>query len=152
ATDRAEAADLADEYAEHLRSDPEVYADPERFYDRVIEIDLDTLEPHLVGPFTPDLGHPISAMARDAEENDYPRSIRYALIGSCTNSSYEDMSRSAHVAQQAVAAGLQVKSKLMVTPGSDRIFETIKRDGQMETLESVGATVLANACGPCIGQ
>jgi aconitate hydratase len=152
ATGRAEVAALAREHASELASDPECHADPGKFYDEVIEIDLDTLEPHLVGPFTPDLAHPISRMGADAEANDYPVDVKYVLIGSCTNSSYEDMERSASLAAQASAAGLKVASKFMVTPGSDQIHATIQRDGQMQTLESVGATVLANACGPCIGQ
>jgi len=152
ATERAGAADLADAHRALLRADPEVYEAPERFYDRLVEIDLDQLEPHLVGPFTPDLAHPISRMADDAEREDYPLDIDYCLIGSCTNSSYEDMERAADVARQAASVGLKVKTGFMVTPGSDRIHETIKRDGQMEVLQSVGAVVLANACGPCIGQ
>ncbi|MBW1878123.1 MAG: aconitate hydratase, partial [Deltaproteobacteria bacterium] len=152
ATERAGAADLADEHSAFLRADPEVYEEPERYYDRLVEIDLDQLEPHLVGPFTPDLAHPISRMADDAEREDYPLDLRYCLIGSCTNSSYEDMERAASVARQAAAANLKAKTGFMVTPGSDRIHETIKRDGQMEVLQSVGGVVLANACGPCIGQ
>ena len=151
-TRRAEAADLADQYRSFLRADPEVYDNPEAYYDTVIEIDLNKLEPHLVGPFTPDLARPISDLKQDAHDNDYPTDIRYCLIGSCTNSSYEDMSRSAHIAKQAAARGLKAKVGLMVTPGSDQIFETIKRDGQMQALEEAGAVVLANACGPCIGQ
>ncbi len=151
-TNRAEIAALADQYAEHLRADPEVEAEPARFFDRVIEIDLSTLEPHLVGPHTPDLAHPISAMAKDAAAGNYPAKLSYALIGSCTNSSYEDMGRAAHVAQQVLDKGATLKSPLMVTPGSDKIFATIERDGQMKVLERAGATVLANACGPCIGQ
>jgi aconitate hydratase len=148
ATDRAGAADLADEHAALLRADPEVCEEPERFYDRVIEIDLDQLEPHLVGPFTPDLAHPISRMADDAEREDYPLDLGYCLIGSCTNSSYEDMERAANVARQGAAVGLKVQTGFMVSPGSDRIHETIKRDGQMEVLQSVGGVVLANACAP----
>ena len=151
-TDRAAVADLVAEYAEHLKADPEVEADPGRYYDRVIEIDLSTLEPHLVGPHTPDLGHPISRMAADVKKEGYPDEIRVALIGSCTNSSYEDIDRAASLAKQAQAAGLRVKTKLLVTPGSEQIRATIERDGQLAQLEAVGATVLANACGPCIGQ
>lgn len=152
ATERANIADLADQFAEHLRADPEVEKTPEKFFDRVVEIDLSTLEPHLVGPHTPDLAHTLSNMGKSADEGGYPKELSYALIGSCTNSSYEDMGRAAHVAQQAQKKGAKLKSPLMVTPGSDQIFATIKRDGQMATLESLGATVLANACGPCIGQ
>jgi aconitate hydratase len=151
-TERAEAAELADRFAAYLRSDPEVYADPGKFYDQVVEIDLDKLEPHVVGPFTPDLARPVSKLREDAIQHDYPVTLTSTLIGSCTNSSYEDMSRAAHIARQAAAAGLKAQVPLMVSPGSDRIFETIKRDGQMEALESAGAVVLANACGPCIGQ
>jgi aconitate hydratase len=152
ATDRAAVADLADQYRAALRSDPEVYANPEKYYDRLVEIDLDTLEPHLVGPFTPDLGRPLSALKEEAAREGYPMDVTAALIGSCTNSSYEDMSRAADVARQAAAAGISPKVGLFVSPGSDRIYETIKRDGQMQALSEAGATVLANACGPCIGQ
>jgi aconitate hydratase A / 2-methylisocitrate dehydratase len=152
ATRREELADLADRYAEHLRVDPEVEDDPERFFDRVIEIDLDALEPHLVGPHTPDLDRPISALKEAARTEGYPLDISYALVGSCTNSSYEDIGRAAHVARQASAAGLRVKSPLLITPGSEQVRATIERDGLLKDLEAIGATVLANACGPCIGQ
>jgi aconitate hydratase len=135
-----------------LRVDPEVEDDPERFYDRVIEIDLDTLEPQIVGPHTPDLARPISRMAADAQANDYPVEITNALVGSCTNSSYEDIGRAAHVARQARTAGLRVKAPLLITPGSEQVRATIARDGLLGDLEAIGATVLANACGPCIGQ
>ncbi|HMB71644.1 MAG TPA: aconitase family protein, partial [bacterium] len=116
------------------------------------EIDLSTLEPHIVGPHTPDLARPVSKMASDAKANDYPLALSSCLIGSCTNSSYEDISRSAHIARQAKEHGLKAKSTFLVTPGSDQIFATIRRDGQMDDLNAIGATVLANACGPCIGQ
>ena len=152
ATGRADVADLADQHPGLLRPDPEVEAEPEKFYDRVIEIDLSKLEPMIAGPHTPDLVRPVSQMAKDVKENDYPDQLTYGLIGSCTNSSYEDMGRSAAVVEQIKKAGLKLGCPLLVTPGSDQIFETIARDGQMETFESVGATVLANACGPCIGQ
>jgi aconitate hydratase len=152
ATGRASMADEADRHRASLRADPEVYQDPHRCFDEVIQIDLDQLEPHLVGPFTPDLAHPISAMANNARQDDYPLDLEYVLIGSCTNSSYEDMSRAANMAAQAAEAGLKPRCPLMVTPGSDQIYETIKRDGQLETLKKAGAVVLANACGPCIGQ
>ncbi|HEY8218163.1 MAG TPA: aconitate hydratase, partial [Acidimicrobiia bacterium] len=152
ATGRAELAGLADEYAEHLRPDPEIEQDPERFYDRVIEIDLDDLEPHVVGPHTPDLDRPVSELARVAAEEGYPLDISYALVGSCTNSSYEDIGRAAHVARQAKTAGLQVRSPLLITPGSEQVRATIERDGLLDDLEAIGAKVLANACGPCIGQ
>jgi aconitate hydratase len=125
---------------------------PEKYFDRVVEIDLSKLEPHIVGPHTPDLARPISQMASDVDKEKYPEEIRVALIGSCTNSSYEDISRSAHVARQAKAHGVRAKSTFMVTPGSDQIFATIERDGQLKELEEIGGTVLANACGPCIGQ
>jgi len=152
ATDRGEIADLCDASPELFRADPEVYENPEAFYDRVVEIDLSTLEPILVGPHTPDLAHDISAMAADVQANGYPDEITYALIGSCTNSSYEDMDRAAAVARAAAAKGLTLKAPLLVTPGSDQIDETIRRDGQMAALEAIGGVVLANACGPCIGQ
>jgi len=151
-TKREEIADLASRNAEHLRVDPEVDADPERFFDRVIEIDLDALEPHLVGPHTPDLDRPISEVKAAAEAENYPLDISYALVGSCTNSSYEDIGRAAHVARQATATGLRVKSPLLITPGSEQVRATIERDGYLDDLEAIGATVLANACGPCIGQ
>ena len=152
ATGRAEWAKLADEIAELLRPDPEVEADPEKFYDRVVEIDLSTLEPWVVGPHSPDLARPLSQLGADAKENGYDTRVRYGLIGSCTNSSYEDITRSAHLAKQAAEAGLETKIPLMVTPGSNRVLDTIKRDGLLEVFEDIGATVLANACGPCIGQ
>jgi aconitate hydratase len=151
-TRREELASLADQYAEHLRPDPEVETSPERFYDRVIDIDLDELEPHVVGPHTPDLDRKVSELARIAEGEGYPLDISAALVGSCTNSSYEDIGRAAHVARQASAAGLRVRTPLMITPGSEQVRATIERDGYLADLEAIGATVLANACGPCIGQ
>jgi len=152
ATRRSEIAALADANADLLRADAEVEADPESYYDLVIEIDLDTLEPHLVGPHTPDLTHPVSRMAADVASEGYPDTLTAGLIGSCTNSSYEDITRAADVATQALDRGARVKSSLWVTPGSEQIEATIERDGQMATLTRLGATVLANACGPCIGQ
>jgi len=152
ATRREHLADLAERYAEYLRPDPEVEAEPERFFDRVVDVDLDELEPHLVGPHTPDLDRPISDVAAAARDHDYPLDISYALVGSCTNSSYEDIGRAAHVARQAKAAGRRVRAPLLVTPGSEQIRATIERDGLLADLEAIGATVLANACGPCIGQ
>ena len=146
ATGRADLAALAEENSDLL------VPDEGAAYDEVVEIDLSSLEPHLVGPHTPDLARPISEVAAAVESEDYPDSIRYALIGSCTNSSYEDIGRAVDIALQAKEHGTPLASPLMVSPGSDQIFETIRRDGQMEVLESVGATVLANACGPCIGQ
>ena len=152
ATDRAQVADLADAHKALLAADPEVEERPADFFDRVIEIDLDTLQPHLVGPHTPDLARPVSELAEEAREKGYPVQVSNALIGSCTNSSYEDMSRAAHLARQAAAMGLRAKVPFWVTPGSDTVAATIERDGQMADLEAIGAVVLANACGPCIGQ
>jgi aconitate hydratase len=152
ATGREDLADLADHYAEFLVDDPEVDTDPERFFDRVIEIDLSALEPHLVGPHTPDLDRPVSQVAADAKREGYPERISAALVGSCTNSSYEDIGRAAHLARQASARGLRVQAPLMITPGSEQVRATIERDGLLADLEAIGATVLANACGPCIGQ
>jgi len=152
ATDRADIAKLAQQYREHLVADPEVLADPKKYYDEVVEIDLSELEPHIVGPHSPDRARPISKLAAEVKKEGWPAQIKAALIGSCTNSSYEDMKRSAHVAMQALKAGLKAKTPFLVTPGSERIYQTIKRDGMMETFEKIGGTVLANACGPCIGQ
>jgi aconitate hydratase len=152
ATERAEVAKLAEGVAEHLVADPEVAADPQAYYDEVIEIDLSTLEPHIVGPHTPDLAHPVSRMADDARDAGYPMAVTAALIGSCTNSSYEDIGRAANVARQAKAKGLKAKMPFLVTPGSEQVHATIERDGLLQDLEDIGATVLANACGPCIGQ
>ena len=152
ATGREEIADLADHFAEYLTDDPEVDAQPERFFDRLIEIDLDRLEPHVVGPHSPDLDRPISVLADAVRTEGYPAELSYALVGSCTNSSYEDIGRAAHIARQAAAAGLRVRAPLLITPGSEQIRATITRDGLLADLEAIGATVLANACGPCIGQ
>jgi aconitate hydratase len=152
ATDRADIARLADEHRAHLVADPEVESKPETYYDEIVEINLDTLEPQVVGPHSPDLGRPISRLGADAKKNGWPTTITNALIGSCTNSSYEDMRRAAHIATQALKAGVKAKSKFLITPGSERVFQTIKRDGIMDTFEKLGGTVLANACGPCIGQ
>ncbi|MCH6579901.1 MAG: aconitate hydratase [Nitrospinae bacterium] len=151
-TERNAVADLCKKYAEHLVSDPEVEQDPEKYYDEIYEIDLSTLEPQIVGPHTPDLGRPVSQMAADVDKNNYPEKLSAALIGSCTNSSYEDLTRAVSLARQAKKAGLKAKSIFLVTPGSERIFETISRDGILKDFEDVGGTVLANACGPCIGQ
>jgi aconitate hydratase len=152
ATRRGDLAVLADENADLLVADPEVLADPDKYFDRVVEIDLSTLEPHIVGPHTPDLARPVSEMAADTAREGYPAAISAALVGSCTNSSYEDIGRSVDIARQAKAKGLKMKSTLWISPGSDQIYETIKRDGMLEELEAVGAVVLTNACGPCIGQ
>jgi len=152
ATNRGMLADLANKYKNSLIEDPEVEQIPEKYFDQVIRIDLSTLEPHIVGPHTPDLARPISQMAEDVKKNNYLDNISVALIGSCTNSSYEDMSRAASMAEQAKSRGIKTKIPLLVTPGSEQIRATIERDGQMDSLKSIGATVLANACGPCIGQ
>ena len=152
ATGRTEVADAADGIATHLTGDPEVYADPEKYFDEVVEIDLSELEPHLNGPFTPDLATPVSDMKEAAKKNGWPTSIEYALIGSCTNSSYEDISRSASIARQANELGIEAKAMLNITPGSELVRFTIERDGFISTFKEMGATVFANACGPCIGQ
>ncbi len=151
-TDRADVAKLAEANRELLVADPEVLQSPEKYFDELVEIDLSKLEPHVVGPHTPDLARPISKMAADAKEKGYPVALKAALIGSCTNSSYEDIGRSAHIARQGLKAGLKAKTPFLVTPGSERIFHTMKREGFMQTFEEMGGTVLANACGPCIGQ
>ena len=152
ATNREGVADLANGIAEHLRADDEVNKNPEKFYDQVININLSELEPHLNGPFTPDKATPISAMAVAAQENGWPTEIKVGLIGSCTNSSYEDISRSVSIARQAVEKGLKTKADFTITPGSEQVRYTIERDGFIDTFEALGASVFANACGPCIGQ
>ncbi len=152
ATGRGVLADLADDRAELLRADPEVERDPRAFFDEIVEIDLSTLEPHIVGPHTPDLARSVSRMAADVDEHGYPDALKAALIGSCTNSSYEDLERAADLARQATRRGAKSKTTLWVTPGSEQVHLTIGRDGQLADLESIGGTVLANACGPCIGQ
>jgi len=151
-TDRADLANLAIANRALLVADPEVYQSPEKYYDQVVEVDLSKLEPHVVGPHTPDLARPISKMAAEAKEKGYPVELKAALIGSCTNSSYEDISRSAHIAQQGLKAGLKAKTSFLVSPGSERIYNTMRRDGFLETFEKLGGTVLSNSCGPCIGQ
>ncbi|NOZ10044.1 MAG: aconitate hydratase [Gammaproteobacteria bacterium] len=152
ATERGEVADMATKCISELIADDEVAQDPGQFYDEIVEIDLSTLQPHVVGPHTPDLARPVSQFAADVAKNGYPSQLKVALIGSCTNSSYEDIGRAAHVARQATARGLKAKIPLMVTPGSEQVRATIARDGMLADLEAIGATVLANACGPCIGQ
>ncbi len=152
ATERADVASLAEEAAEFLVQDKEVVAAPEKYYDRIVEINLSELEPHVNGPFTPDLAWPISKFAEAVRKNNYPEDLKVALIGSCTNSSYEDIERSASVARQAFGKGLKAKSEFTITPGSEQIRATIERDGQLKTLTDIGGLVLANACGPCIGQ
>ena len=151
-TGRAALAKLADANVALLKADAEVEANPSKYYDKVIEIDLSALEPHVCGPHTPDLNRPVSKLKDDAKNNGYPIPLTAALIGSCTNSSYEDMGRAADIARQAAKAGVKAVIPFMVTPGSNQVFETIKRDGQMKDLEAIGGVVLANACGPCIGQ
>jgi aconitate hydratase len=151
-TGRTEIAELANKYKDFLVADSKVEENPEQFFDRIIEIDLSKLEPYVVGPHTPDLARPISKLSEDVKNNDYLDEISVALIGSCTNSSYEDMSRASGLAEQANSKGLKAKIPLLVTPGSEQIRSTIERDGQIDLLKSIGATVLANACGPCIGQ
>ena len=152
ATGRGELAELANQHKELLTEDDDVEKNPGKYFDKVIEIDLSKLEPHIVGPHTPDLARPISKLAEDVKKNGYVDEISVALIGSCTNSSYEDMSRAASVAKQAKQKGIKAKIPLLVTPGSELVRATIERDGQMQLLDDIGATVLANACGPCIGQ
>ena len=152
ATGRADVADAALEVKQHLTADPEAYADPEKYFDQVIEIDLTTLEPHLNGPFTPDLATPISKMSEAAKANDWPLNVEVGLIGSCTNSSYEDISRAASLAKQVADKNLKTKSKFTITPGSEQVRYTIDRDGFIDTFNNIGATVFANACGPCIGM
>ncbi len=151
-TGRKEVADLADKVKEHLTGDPEVYKNPEKYFDQVIEIDLSTLEPHVNGPFTPDRAIPISQFASEVKKNNWPQKLEVGLIGSCTNSSYEDISRSASLAKQAVDKKLKAKAEFTITPGSELVRYTVERDGFLSTFTKMGGVVLANACGPCIGQ
>ena len=152
ATGRVEIANRASTIADYLRADPDVYSNPDVYFDQVVEINLSDLEPHLNGPFTPDRATPISQMVAAAETNGWPTKIEVSLIGSCTNSSYEDISRSASIAKQAVDKQLKVKSDFTITPGSEQIRYTVERDGYLDVFEEIGGVVLANACGPCIGQ
>ncbi|MBR9859241.1 aconitate hydratase [bacterium] len=152
ATGRAEVADLANGVREHLTGDPEVYANPEEYFDQVIEINLDTLKPHLNGPFTPDLDTPVGEIKEKAESNGWPLEVKWGLIGSCTNSSYEDLSRAASIAQQAIDKKLKTKAKFGINPGSEQVRFTAERDGLLQVFENLGATIFTNACGPCIGQ
>ena len=154
ASHRTELAQLADRYPHLVTADAEVESQPERYFDRIVEIDLSKLEPHVVGPHSPDRARPISALAAEVKDegNEFVDEISTALIGSCTNSSYEDMNRAADVAEQALAHGIKTATPLMVTPGSEQVRATIERDGQMDSLRAIEGTVLANACGPCIGQ
>ncbi len=151
-TERADVAAEADKIAAHLNGDAEVYENPEKYFDQVIEINLSELEPHINGPFTPDLATPVSDFAKAVRENGWPSKLEVGLIGSCTNSSYEDISRAASLAQQAIDNNLEVKSEYTVTPGSEQVRYTVERDGYLDTFEKIGGVVLANACGPCIGQ
>jgi len=151
-TERSEIIESINQVKEHLVPDGEVLNNPEKYYDQVIEINLSELEPHIVGPFTPDLARPISQMAKDVKANDYVDIVSAGLIGSCTNSSYEDIERAANVAKQALKLGLKPKCEYLISPGSEQIRTTIERDGQLEILQELGGTILANACGPCIGQ
>ena len=152
ATDRDDIADAANEVKEHLTADPEVYQNPEQYFDEVIEIDLNTLMPHINGPFTPDLATPVSEMAKKAAGNDWPVDVEWGLIGSCTNSSYEDLSRAASIAKQAVDKKLATKATFGINPGSEQVRFTAERDGLLEIFEDLDATIFTNACGPCIGQ
>jgi aconitate hydratase len=151
-TNRVDVAALSEGLADHLMADPEVYKDPEKYYDLLYEINLSELEPHINGPFTPDKAWPISKMKEAVKEQGYPEIVSVALIGSCTNSSYEDIDRAASIARQAMSKGLKAKSQYTITPGSEQVRGTIERDGQLETLSKFGGLVLANACGPCIGM
>lgn len=152
ATDRAEIADLANNIRPHLTGDDEVYANPEQYFDQVIEIDLDTLEPHVNGPFTPDKATPVSQMRAEAEKHGWPMDVEWGLIGSCTNSSYEDLSRASSIAQQAIDKNLKTKSDFGINPGSEQVRFTAERDGLLGIFENLNATIFTNACGPCIGQ
>ncbi|GAB1415836.1 aconitate hydratase [Paludibacter sp.] len=152
ATGRTEIADLASLNAEHLQADPEIVANPEQYYDRVIEIDLDKLEPYINGPFTPDAAYTISEFSKQVKEKGYPQKMEVGLIGSCTNSSYEDLTRAVSIVKQARKDGLKVQSQFIINPGSEQVRYTAERDGILAEFEAAGATIMANACGPCIGQ
>lgn len=151
-TGRKEVAELANTVREHLTGDPEVYAHPEKYFDQLIEINLSELEPHINGPFTPDRATPLSLFAEEVRKNNWPKELEVGLIGSCTNSSYEDISRAASVARQAVDKKLKVKAEFTITPGSEQVRYTVERDGFLDDFDKIGGVVLANACGPCIGQ
>ncbi|NBW59772.1 MAG: aconitate hydratase, partial [Crocinitomicaceae bacterium] len=152
ATGRAEVVAAADLIAEHLTGDPEVYENPEKYFDQLIELNLSELEPHINGPFTPDRGTPVSKMRVEAEANNWPMKVEWGLIGSCTNSSYEDMARAASIVEQAVAHGITPKAEFGINPGSEQVRYTIERDGIIATFEKMGTKIFTNACGPCIGQ
>jgi aconitate hydratase len=151
-TGRKEIAQMANKIKAHLTADPEVYANPEKYFDQIVEINLSTLEPHLNGPFTPDLATPVSKMKEEAAKNGWPTKVQVGLIGSCTNSSYEDIARAASLAEQVANKGLKTKAEFTITPGSELVRYTIERDGFIKTFERIGGTVFANACGPCIGM
>lgn len=151
-TGRGDVADLANSVKEHLTGDPEVYANPEQYFDQVIEINLSELEPHINGPFTPDRATPLSKFAEEVEKNGWPKELEVGLIGSCTNSSYEDITRSASIAKQAIDKKLNAKAEFTITPGSEQVRYTVDRDGYLDIFDQMGGVVLANACGPCIGQ
>jgi aconitate hydratase len=152
ATGRNEVADAANAVKEHLTADPEVYAAPEKYFDQVIEINLDELMPHINGPFTPDLATPIDQMSEKAKAGEWPLKVEWGLIGSCTNSSYEDLSRAASIAQQAVDKKLVTKADFGINPGSEQVRYTAERDGLLDIFENLDAKIFTNACGPCIGQ
>jgi len=152
ATDRNDVADAANAVKDYLTADPEVYANPEKYFDEIIEIDLNTLRPHLNGPFTPDLATPVGQLGEKAKANGWPLKVDWGLIGSCTNSSYEDLTRAASIAQQAVDKKIIAKSDFGINPGSEQIRFTAERDGLLQIFENLGATIFTNACGPCIGQ
>ena len=152
ATDRKDIADLAENIKKHLKADDDVHSNPEKYYDEVIEINLSELEPHIVGPYSPDLSRKISEIPSAIDDNNYDDNLKVGLIGSCTNSSYEDIEKAAHVAKQALSVGLKAKSEFYITPGSNQIKATMERDGYTKIFEELGGKVLANACGPCIGQ
>jgi aconitate hydratase len=152
ATDRNEVADAANEVKDHLTADPEVYANPENYFDQVIEINLSELKPHLNGPFSPDIATPVGTMNEKATKNEWPMDVEWGLIGSCTNSSYEDLSRASSIAEQALEKGLKIKSELGINPGSEQVRYTAKRDGILQKFEDLNARIFTNACGPCIGQ
>ena len=145
-------ADSANQIKEHLTADPEVYENPEKYFDELIEINLDELTPHLNGPFTPDLATPVSEMSEVAKKNEWPIKVEWGLIGSCTNSSYEDLSRAASIAKQAVEKNLVTKAEFGINPGSEQVRYTAERDGLLKTFEELDAKIFTNACGPCIGQ
>ena len=151
-TDRSDIADAANNVKDYLTADPEVYAEPEKYFDQVIEINLSELMPHINGPFSPDIATPVNKMGDKAKENDWPLKVEWGLIGSCTNSSYEDLSRAASIAQQAIDKGLKTKAEFGINPGSEQVRFTAERDGFLDVFENLNAKIFTNACGPCIGQ